>query len=190
MIWYMACGDTLHWMGRLHAKYSPVVRISQNELSFVEAQAWKDIYGFQPAGKASNQKDPKFYELTSVDVPHMVNANDEDHARARRVFSNTFSDKALKLQEPLLSKYVDLMVEKWDEKVAAKGNINLVEIFNFTTFDIMSMHSSTLLAICSLLVTGDLTFGEPLHLLQISKYKPWVAMVFTGLKAMNMLQVI
>jgi hypothetical protein len=142
--------------------------------------------------KASNGKDPKFYELTSVDVPHMVNANDEDHWRARRVFSNAFSDKALKLQEPLLSKYVDLMVQKLDEKVAAdpKGKVNLVEMFNFTTFDIMGMHSPKLLEIRCLFGIGDLTFGEPLGLLQNSKYTPWVAMVFTSLKAMNALQVI
>jgi cytochrome P450 len=53
------------------------------------------------------------------------------------------------------------MVEK---DPAAK--INVVDWYNFTTFDIMA----------------DLTFGEPLHLLDRSKYSPWVSAVFGSIK--------
>jgi hypothetical protein len=82
---------------------------------------------------------------------------------------------------------VDLIVEKLDKKVTTKGNSNLVEIFNFITFNIMGIHSSTLLELHYLLEIGDLTFSEPLYLLQNLKYTPWVAMIFTSLKVINML---
>ncbi|KAF1810767.1 benzoate 4-monooxygenase cytochrome P450 [Eremomyces bilateralis CBS 781.70] len=175
-IWHLARGGTLHWITQVHHEYGPIVRVGPNELSFIDAQGWKDIYGFQPAGKAGNAKDPKFYDFASVDETNLVNANDQDHARTRRIFSNAFSDKALKEQEPLLMKYVDLMVQKLHEKVEAEPDekVNMVEILNFTTFDIM----------------GDLTFGEPLYMLQNSKYTPWVTTIFNSLKATTMLQAI
>jgi hypothetical protein len=152
-IWYMSRGETLGWINCLHREYGSIVRVGPNELSFLDAQAWKDIYGFQPAGKTSNHKDPKFYDFASLAVRSLVNANDQDHARARRIFSNAFSDKALKEQEPLFMKYADLMVQKLHEMVDLDldTKVNIVEMFNFTTFDIMGMSVSLLLATYNLL---------------------------------------
>jgi hypothetical protein len=149
----MSRGETIRWINRLHREYGPIVRVSPKELSFLDAQAWKDIYGFQPAGKASHHKDPKFYDFASLAVKNLMNTNDQDHARTRRIFSNAFSDKALKEQEPLFIKYADLMVQKLHEKVDADldAKINMVEMFNFTTFDIMGMSLSLLLVTYNLL---------------------------------------
>lgn len=47
------------WMLKLHEKYGPVVRISPNELSYTDAQAWKDIYGYQK-GRDENAKPTDF----------------------------------------------------------------------------------------------------------------------------------
>jgi cytochrome P450 len=49
--------------------------------------------------------------------------------------------------------------------------MDIVKMFNFATFDIM----------------GDLTFGEPLGMLENSKYTPWVSTVFKSLKASGLL---
>jgi hypothetical protein len=160
----MSRGETLRWISRLHREYGSIVRVGPNELSFIDAQSWKDIYGFQPAGKTGNHKDPQFYDFVSLVVKNLVNANDQEHARMRRIFSNAFSDKALKEQEPLLFKYADLMVQKLHEKdLGAK--INMVEMFNFTTFDIMGMDLSLLLGTCNLLagIRGSYLRRAPLH---------------------------
>ncbi|KAF2398789.1 benzoate 4-monooxygenase cytochrome P450 [Trichodelitschia bisporula] len=171
--YYLARGETVDWISKLHDKYGPVVRVAPSELSFIEAQGWKDIYGFQSAGRPTNRKDPVFYAVASFETTNLLNANDADHARTRRIFSHAFSDKALKAQEPLLRKYVDLMVEKLYER-AAKGKIDMVEMLNFTTFDIMS----------------DLSFGEPLYMLENSEYVPWVALILGSLKGAAMVQVV
>jgi cytochrome P450 len=103
-------------------------------------------------------------------VKNLVNAEDRDHARMRRIFSHAFSDKALKEQEPLFQKYVDLMAQKLHEKLDADpdAQINMVEMFNFTTFDIMGISLSLLLAIDSLqcmegLAEGKIIWFQPVH---------------------------
>jgi cytochrome P450 len=86
----------------------------------------------------------------------------------RRIFSPAFSDRALKLQEPLFTKYVDLLVSKLKEgvEVESEKKFDMVRNYNFTTFDIM----------------GDLTFGEPLHMLDNAEYDPWVSIIFGSVK--------
>ena len=50
---------------------------------------------------------------------------------------------------------------------------NMADIYTFTTFDIM----------------GGLTFGEPLYLLEDSKYTPWVATIFENMRVTTWLRV-
>jgi cytochrome P450 len=80
--------------------------------------------------------------------------------------SHAFSDKALKDQEELLKKHVNLLVEKLDGVAAGQLGANIVEWYNFTTFDIMA----------------DLTFGESLHQLTDASYHPWVWAIFSHIK--------
>jgi cytochrome P450 len=39
-------------------------------------------------------------------------------------------------------------------------------------------------------VMGDLVFGEPLYMLENSKYSPWVSAIFGGMKAMAIIQLL
>lgn len=100
-------------------------------------------------------KNPAFYLVAAGNACNIDNdLSDESHARQRKVFSQAFSDRALREQEGLIATYVDKLVAKLDELVSpnekAKGVVDMVKMLNFTTFDIMS----------------DLAFGEPLHLLE------------------------
>lgn len=52
-------GRQIYFMKGLHDKYGPVLRFSPNELSFTNAQAWKDICAFQK-GRPENLKAPSF----------------------------------------------------------------------------------------------------------------------------------
>lgn len=74
-----------------------------------------------------------------------------DHVRQRKIFTPAFSDRALKQQEPLFLKYTDQLVAKLKARIEEdpESKIDMIRLYNFTTFDIM----------------GDLTFGEPLHML-------------------------
>ncbi|OAL51830.1 cytochrome P450 [Pyrenochaeta sp. DS3sAY3a] len=151
------------WLQELHEDYGPVVRCAPNELSFIEPETWKDVYGHKATALV---KDTEFYGPdASGEPPGLIRADNISHARQRRLVSHAFSDRALKDQEPLLKGYVELLIEKLTE-AAAQGQVNMVAWYNFTTFDIMA----------------DLTFGESLGQLASSSYNPWVNSIFSHVK--------
>nr|QSG30343.1 CYP65EW1 [Hormonema carpetanum] len=169
------------WMGveprqkqRLHATYGPVVRVSPTELSYIDAQAWKDIYGHRSSGKKSFLKDRRLYAVPVNGTTSILSSSDEDHARQRRVLSHAFSDKALKEEEPLFKRYANLLIVKLKERAFNDVPVDMVAFWNFTTFDIMS----------------DLTFAESLHMLEGSEYSPWVTTIFQTLKSMTRLRAV
>ncbi|OCL13583.1 cytochrome P450 [Glonium stellatum] len=170
-------GKIVKWNHAQHQRYGEVVRVAPNELSFIGPDAWKDVYGYRASGKSSFQKELEFYGPDMFAGKEggtgIIRADDAAHSRQRRLVSHAFSDKALKEQEPLLKRYVELLVQKINGMVEKDpmAKINMVDWYNFTTFDIMA----------------DLTFGEPLHLLDRSKYSQWVSATFAAVK-MNVYQ--
>ncbi|MCJ1409794.1 hypothetical protein MMC19_003877 [Ptychographa xylographoides] len=156
-----------------HKRYGPIVRLARNELSFTDAQAWSDIYSHHQ--KALNfPKNPIWMRPTVNGTYSILGANDEDHSRVRRLLAHGFSEKALRAQEPLLQSYVDLLIaqlrKRTSESVNHQANVDIVQWFNFTTFDI----------------AGDLTFGESFHCLEEANYHPWVAILFLSFKAITL----
>lgn len=98
----------------------------------------------------------------------------EQHRRLRRIFAPAFSDRALKSQESLFRKHVDVLVSKLAEASDADRSVDMVDMFQFTTFDIM----------------GDLTFGQPLGLLENGRYSDWVRHVFDAVKVIPIVQLL
>jgi cytochrome P450 len=115
----------------LHAKYGSAVRTKPNHISYTGAAAFKDIYGF---GKKGLYKDPQFYGRPLNKVDSLITADDADHSRQRKILSNAFSDRALKEQEPLLKRWVELMRDKMLETAEAGRKADLLKFYNCTTF--------------------------------------------------------
>ena len=99
-----------------------------------------------------------------------MRARNVSHARQRRLISHALSDKALHEQQGLLKRYVDLLVARLRSVAATGESTDIVDWFNFTTFDTMA----------------DLTFGEPLKLLEESIYTPWVRALFSYMRVINL----
>ncbi len=66
------------------------------------------------------------------------------------------------------------MVSTIDKAIATGKPIDMAQMFNLTTFDIM----------------GDLTFGQSLGMLENAEYTPWVASVFQSVKIIPFVQII
>ncbi|KAK8076306.1 cytochrome P450 [Apiospora phragmitis] len=168
--WFAALkGDSCSWLVQLHARYGP------NDLRYADSgQAWKDIYGPETKGRKENPQSVAFFGPTKAPVHNRITANGPDHNRARRVLAPAFSERALKQQEPLFRRYADVLVAVLREQAEADGaeGVNMVAMFNFCTFDIMS----------------DLTFGEPLGLLEHRKYTPWVERMFRSITVLPLVQ--
>lgn len=102
-------------------------------------------------------------------IHSILSANDADHSRYRRLLSNAFSERALIQQESLLLSYIELLISRLRECASSKHTavVDMVQWFNFTTFDIV----------------GDLSLGESFHCLEESRYHGWVSILFSQFKA-------
>ncbi|KAI1324101.1 cytochrome P450 [Xylariaceae sp. FL0255] len=149
-------GNEARWMQSLHRTYGPVVRYGPNDLSYTSAQAWRDIYGVKK-GRQENPKASKFYPPPAS----MISANQEEHAQLRRIIAPAFSGKAVREHAPVLQRCADLMVANIRKLGHAHVPVEMVKMYNLTTFDIM----------------GELVYGEPLGMLESSEYTPWVATI-------------
>lgn len=159
-------------MLELHKQYGDVVRIAPNELAFANPEAWKEIMGHR--GKSNDrgefEKFQPFYN--PIDAPNnVVGALGQEHAMLRRLLSHGFSDRSLREQQPLIMKYIDLLIQRMHEKHST-GPVDLSSWYNYTTFDII----------------GDLSFGESFGCLENSDYHPWVKMIFSTTKLAVVLQ--
>lgn len=165
-LYHLMRGEWQRKLKQLHDQYGPVVRYTTDNVSFTTPGAWKTIYGHRSAGQESFHKDPTFYRKTNSGHPHIIVANDADHRRQRRLLTHAFSEKALRGQEHLIKHYVDLFIAKLHDKARRGEQADLVQWYNFTTFDLI----------------GDLAFGEPFGCLASGGYHPWVAMIFENIK--------
>lgn len=144
-----------------------MVRIASNELSFIDGKAWQDIYAHRQ-GRPNFPKNPLWSVRGHNGFSSILNANDADHTRYRRLLSHAFSEKALKQQEYLLLQYIDLLVSRLTHKADSRDSVvDIVQWLNFTTFDII----------------GDLALGESFHCLEESRYHRWVSILFTQFKS-------
>lgn len=157
-------------MNDLHNYYrSDVVRISPDELSFIDPSAWKDIYGIRPIGGAFPKDLSAFPGVESI-----VTANDADHSRYRRLLAHGFSDKALREQEDLIQTYIGKLMNGLKDTISkSKGKANLVDWFNWTIFDIIT----------------DLSFGESFKCLEENTYHTWISLPVRGMKSLSLAHV-
>jgi cytochrome P450 len=137
----------------MHTKFGEVMRVSPDEVYFLNPQAWKDIYGHGHA------EFPKFYpEGYHMNPKKIIASNPSDHFRLRRAMLPAFSDKALSQQEPLIRTYVDLLIQRLREISETTDYTNMVRWYNFTTFDLIA----------------DLAYGESLHGLETGQSNVWL----------------
>lgn len=173
--WYRAIitGNLSFYTQRIHEKYGDIVRISPNELSYVTADAWKDVYTNR-VNHVLLPKDEKFYHAPPGGVHSIITAPHQAHSRIRRLLSHAFSEKALRDQQSLIKVYVDLLIQRLHEKGGSgREALDVVAWYNWTTFDIF----------------GDLMFAEPFGCLDSASYHPWVDLLFKSIKAQTLANV-
>lgn len=76
-------GTSHHALKKAPEQYGDVVRIGPSTLSFVNASAWNDIYGYRD-GRAVLPKIPQFYNEMVLDKDIITLASDDDAVPIRR----------------------------------------------------------------------------------------------------------
>jgi cytochrome P450 len=159
-------GTMHHDLMRFHQKYGDTVRIKPNEISFANAQAWRDIHAHVP-GRREFLKDPERLPLAPNGVMSILVSDTRNHARFRSLFGHAFSDKGLRAQESTIAHYADLLVEVLREVSDTDGSVEMVRYFNIAIFDSI----------------GALSFGESFDSLKNRELHPWVDAIHKNLKS-------
>ncbi|EQL00245.1 cytochrome P450 3A17 [Ophiocordyceps sinensis CO18] len=156
-------GTWVRRVPKLHQKYGPAVRIGPNHVSLDGSIGWPEVFGRRPGGKAEFQKQPPIFK---DDHEPLITASHQNHRRQRRQLGHAFSDAALAQQESIISKYVDMMLDRLSSRAQEGETVNIVEWLNFATFDII----------------GDLVFSESFSCLENNGYHPWIMSIFHGIQ--------
>lgn len=159
---------------KLHEKYGDVVRIAPNELSFARPDAFDHILNIRQ-GRPPFPKNPVVYKGRPGQIADDIGnvASPAGHSRLRRAFDHAFTERALLAQEPVIQKYVELLIQRLtEEAISDKSKSCVVDMFDwysYTTFDIL----------------GDLGFGESFDCLQNKTLHPWIGKTFSWIKALT-----
>ncbi|KAL1597930.1 hypothetical protein SLS60_008418 [Paraconiothyrium brasiliense] len=155
---------------KLHAQYGEVVRIAPNELSFAAPVAWDDIYSNKDGANPQAFKKCELWHGNLEPGPSSVftTIDFKAHGRIRRFMDPAFSEKAVLQQEPIIQNYVNMFLNKLQDRSSASGKttVNVVQWFNFVLFDII----------------GDLCFGESFGCLEKCEYEPWMDQMAASIK--------
>ncbi|UKZ77543.1 hypothetical protein TrVFT333_005266 [Trichoderma virens FT-333] len=159
-LWYaraLARGTIAQDLLALHDKYGDTVRITPDEISFIDPKNWKEIYGYR-GGKVEMIKDPRYHD-TVKPTPTILTGDYDQHNYYRKVLSAPFSEIALKKNEHILHEFVD----KWVYRVKEVGQngtkrIDATDWFNFLTFDLI----------------GYLAYGEEFNCMTNSRLHDWI----------------
>ena len=154
----------------LHERYGPIVRIAPNRLAIEPSIAWKEIFAHRPPARGEFQKDKRHFR----NPDSLIAAYTDDHRRQRRQLSQAFSEVAMYQQEVYIKRYINLLIEQLSRLTEEGKIVDLVQWFNFTSFDII----------------GELTFAESFDCLSNGEYHPWITLIFTSIKAAANLQFI
>ncbi|KAK8878792.1 cytochrome P450 [Apiospora arundinis] len=151
-------GDQHIYYQSLHEKYGPVVRVSPNELSFLNTDAREEIYGLRKGG-LNMEKSPIFLgAVGKVDGQTGVSlALNADHARQRRALGYLFTNSALLRFEPLMKLQVQKFIALMEEKTSQGESVDVSSWYTYLAFDIM----------------GDLCFAEPFGCLDQETNTEW-----------------
>ncbi|KAM0278019.1 hypothetical protein ACHAQH_005388 [Verticillium albo-atrum] len=172
-LYHVARGDWHETLRQFHNQYGPVVRFTKEDVSFISSDSLNTIYGHKLGKEKSFEKDT-IRAYWPTEHPNIINGDNEQHKRMRRLLSHAFSDKALRNQDAVLDHYGNLFITKLKEKARKDETVDIVQWFNFATFDLI----------------GDLAFGEPFGCLEKGAYHPWVKMVFESIKVLAFRQII
>ncbi|GKU05128.1 unnamed protein product [Fusarium langsethiae] len=170
-LYYLTRGRWVHRLQELHDQYGPVVRYTSSDVSFITDDAYKTIYGHKTGGAKEFEKDLRLYRQNRP-AQNLIIAKHEDHKRQRKLLSHAFSHKALRSQEDLLKRYVDLFIERLTQKAREGKSVDMVAWYNFATFDLI----------------GHLALGQPFGCLENGRYHPWISRIFSSIKGISFTQ--
>ncbi|KAJ5901202.1 hypothetical protein N7504_007195 [Penicillium tannophilum] len=83
-------GNLPHKIKRLHEQYGDIVRVAPDELSFINPDAWRDIYS---KGREFVRPDEYKDQPPGKTAANLIACSESEHARLRKILAPGFSEK-------------------------------------------------------------------------------------------------
>ena len=119
----------------LHEAYGSVVRVAANEVSFIDEKAWTDIYAYHQ--RYPLPKNPYWYQMRPNKAYGIMASPNADHGRFRRTYAPAFTEKAVREQEPLILRHVEILIDQLKLEALKEAPTNIVNWFEYIAFDIV-----------------------------------------------------
>ncbi|EFR00575.1 averantin oxidoreductase [Nannizzia gypsea CBS 118893] len=145
----------------LHDKYGPVVRVSPTDISMITPDVWKELYS--PKSRPGEFERDRSFRLLGRGGTGIADEDIAEHTRHRRMLSHAFSENALRGQEGIMQRLVDMLISGLKLHVKEHGPepVNMTMRYNWTTFD----------------VVVDLAFGKPFGCLEAQSTHYVISMI-------------
>ncbi|KAH7041525.1 cytochrome P450, partial [Microdochium trichocladiopsis] len=155
VVYHVYHGTRMYFLHDLHKRYGPIVRVTPSEVSISDPKAAKEIHKFR-----SEYLKTQFYEDSSYDEAQNVftTADPVYHAEWRRLFAKAVSQSNLITFQPLIQKYVEMLIRQIERERREQGYVDLVKWLKSFTSD----------------VTGELSVGSSLGMLETGEEHQYV----------------
>ncbi|KXJ95167.1 cytochrome P450 [Microdochium bolleyi] len=135
-------GTRIYLLHDLHKKYGPIIRATPSEVSVADPKAAYEIHKFR-----SEYLKTQFYEDFAPDGAQNIftTADPAHHARWRKLFASSVSQSNLFTLQPLIRRYVTVLVRRMERERREQGYVDVVKWLRAFTSDItgeMSVGSS------------------------------------------------
>lgn len=152
----------------LHEIYGPVLRLGVNEVSFIDEQAWTDIYSYHQS--SSFPKSPYWYRIRPNGAYGIMASPNAEHGRFRRTYAPAFTEKAVRGQETLVLRHTETLVRQLNREASKGRPVNVVAWFEYVAFDIV----------------GDLSYSHSFNCLKHDENRYQIDIVQNAMKAFTL----
>lgn len=122
----------------LHKKYGDIVRTGPNEIIFMNAEAFRVIYGRPSDGRPLFPKAALYHDRRSTHSNIVTVRDQEEHSKLRKQYSPAFQLNALADNEVVVLKNVDAFAKKLKEiGRLGRGEVDMTLAYNWLATDII-----------------------------------------------------
>ncbi|KAL1866737.1 hypothetical protein Daus18300_006681 [Diaporthe australafricana] len=120
----------------LHRQYGPVVRVSTNEVSFVDQAALEQVYGHSTGTKKTSWYDT--WTAKGQGTGFFSTTNPQEHAFLRKRVAGAYSKSAIVAQEASVQGVLDHLWSRFHQFAKDGQDIDIQVWANYLAFDVVS----------------------------------------------------
>ncbi|TGO44472.1 hypothetical protein BCON_0512g00010 [Botryotinia convoluta] len=113
-------------VSRLHKQFGPIIRVGPNRIAVDGSIGYPEVYSLKAKGLAGTFDKVHDY-IFNGDNQTILGAPNELHRQLRRSLAHSFSDAAIREQEGIIEKQVNMLLEQLTRKAELGETVDIVK---------------------------------------------------------------